>query len=102
MVDPISSLSVSQIDARRTGTKSSEELMASAKAFEAAFVTEMLKTAGLGDAFGASEGVATDAMSSLVLENVASQIVDQGGFGLADEIYQQLAAINAAQGGYDE
>lgn len=61
-----------------------------AKEFEAAFVAQMLKHGGLSEAISAESGFGGEAFASLMLEEVATSLADQGGFGLAENIYQQL------------
>jgi Rod binding domain-containing protein len=61
-----------------------------AQEFEAAFVQEMLKHAGLAEAFGSGAGQAADAFSSYLLEHVARELVDAGGFGLTERFYERL------------
>ncbi|ADM09640.1 flagellar protein FlgJ [Parvularcula bermudensis HTCC2503] len=67
-------------------------LRETAKSFEAVFVAEMLKHAGLDEALAADEGTATDSFSSFVIERVAGDLVEAGGFGLADRFYTALRA----------
>lgn len=60
---------------------------------EATFLAEMLKTAGLGkarDSFGG--GVGEDQFSSFLLQNQAKALVQNGGIGLAEQIFQSLKA----------
>jgi len=62
-----------------------------ANAFEAAFLSEMLKAAGLGksrDAFGGGAG--EEAFSSMMVEKQAKLMADQGGIGLSEHIFQSL------------
>jgi len=62
----------------------------SAKDFETAFITQMLTFSGLGDALTIGGGEAASAFSSFYLESVAEDIVEAGGFGLADKFYEKL------------
>lgn len=71
------------------------ELMRNAKAFEAVFVAQMLAHSGLGKALSADSGFGGEAFSTLLLERYAENLVEQGGFGLADKIYEQLRAKGA-------
>lgn len=60
---------------------------------EAAFLSEMLKHAGLGQApegFGGGAGEAQ--FGSLLRDMQARQMVDSGGIGLAEMIYKSLEA----------
>ncbi len=58
---------------------------------EASFLTEMLKSAGLGesrDAFGGGAG--EDQFSSFLVRAQAEQITKAGGIGLAESLYHAL------------
>ena len=66
------------------------EIAASARDFEAAFITQMLKYSGLGEALTKSGGEAVSAFSDFYLENVAESLADKGGFGLAETFYNKL------------
>lgn len=67
-----------------------------ARKFEAAFIKQMLDYSGMSDALGTEGNATTESFASFVLEKVADDMVAQGGFGLADQIYQQLAAYQEA------
>lgn len=67
-----------------------EALRESAKAFEAAFLAQMLTHSGLAKSLSANGGFGGEAFSTLLVEQYAAQIVEQGGFGLAEKIYEQL------------
>lgn len=67
-----------------------ERMMDKAREFEAVFVAQMLNYSGMADAITKDSGFGGDAYSSLLLEQYAQKIVDNGGFGLADRIYDQL------------
>ena len=72
--------------------------MAQARAFEAAFVAQMLSHSGLADAVGAEAGFAGEAYSTLMVEQYANQLVEDGGFGLAEKIYEQLKHKDSLNG----
>ncbi|MEO1677475.1 MAG: rod-binding protein [Pseudomonadota bacterium] len=62
-----------------------------AQAFEAAFLTEMLKHAGLGDtpeAFGG--GVGEEQFAGFLREAQAQELAASGGIGLAEYIFDAL------------
>lgn len=68
-----------------------QDLRETAKALEASFLSEMLKTAGLGqarEAFGGGIGEAQ--FTSFLTDEQARNIVDRGGIGLADAFYESL------------
>ncbi len=62
-----------------------------AKDLEASFLSEMLKHSGLGkprESFGGGTG--EDQFSSLLIDAQARAMVDAGGIGLAESIFQSL------------
>ncbi len=68
-------------------------LKETAKAFEASFLAEMLKNTGLGksrDSFGGGAG--EEAFSSLLTTEHANLLAENGGIGLAEHIFNSLAA----------
>jgi len=70
-----------------------QELRNVAKAFEAGFLSEMLKASGLGKTrseFGG--GVGEDAFASMMVDEQAKLMVDRGGIGLSESIFQSLWA----------
>lgn len=75
-----------QINAKRR-----DLLMDKAKALEVAFLSEMLSHAGLDAAEGAfSGGVGEEQFASFLREAQAKSIVDHGGIGLAEHLFQSL------------
>ncbi len=67
------------------------ELREVAKAFEASFLSEMLKASGLGKSrseFGGGAG--EDAFSSMMVDEQAALMVEQGGIGLSEQIFNSL------------
>lgn len=67
-----------------------------AKEFEAVFLAEMLKHAGLGEgreSFGGGAGEA--AFHTMLADEQARHMVDAGGIGLADHIFESLMAREA-------
>ena len=74
------------LDARRD-----QALRNAAKELEAGFLSEMLKSAGLGqvsDSFGG--GIGEEQFTSFLVDEQASAIVEQGGIGLAEALYNSL------------
>ncbi|MCP4243740.1 MAG: flagellar biosynthesis protein FlgJ [bacterium] len=60
-------------------------------ALEASFLTEMLRSAGLGksrDTFGG--GVGEDQFASMLAREHAHALTEAGGIGLAESIFQAL------------
>ena len=66
------------------------ELRAAAKDFEAAFIGQMLKFSGLGDALVKGGGEDVAAFTDFYIEKFAEDLADGGGFGLQDKFYQKL------------
>jgi flagellar protein FlgJ len=67
-------------------------LMQKAKDLEAAFLSEMLSYAGVDAPSGAfSGGVGEDQYASFLRDAQARAIVDHGGIGLAEKLFQSLA-----------
>ena len=66
-------------------------LMEQAKSLEASFLSEMLSHAGLDAAEGAfSGGVGEEQFASFLREAQAKSIVEHGGIGLAEHLFQSL------------
>lgn len=68
-------------------------LLSAAVEFEAMFLAEMLKDAGLGrapESFGGGPG--EDAFGSLLVGEQARLLARRGGIGLAERIYRSLLA----------
>jgi flagellar protein FlgJ len=66
-------------------------LLEAAQNLEASFLAEMLKSAGLGqtsESFGGGAG--EDQFSSFLVQEQAKQIVQGGGIGLAESLYEAL------------
>ena len=61
-----------------------------ARAFEAAFVAEMLSHAGFEKALASDSGVGGEAMTGFLVEALAEKIVERGGFGVAELIMRRL------------
>lgn len=72
-------------------TRNDQALRKAAEAMEVNFLTEMLKSAGLGqtrDAFGGGAG--EDQFSSFLVRAQATEMVKSGGIGLAETIFESL------------
>ena len=90
-IDPL--ITTTQTAPERTAR---DELMIErAKEFEAVFVAQMLKHSGFEKALSTDSGLGGENYASLLLNQYAARIVDNGGFGLADKIYEQLKAKEA-------
>ena len=67
------------------------KLLGVAKKLESQFISEMLKSAGFGksrDALGGGAG--EEGFSSFLVQAQADKIVEAGGFGLTQKIYETL------------
>ena len=72
-------------------SESDQKLKEAAIALEASFLSEMLKSAGLGkspSAFGGGAG--EDQFVSFLRQEQANQIAQAGGIGLAEAIFESL------------
>ena len=70
-----------------------QELRDVAKAFEASFLAEMLKASGMGKSrseFGGGAG--EDAFASMMVDEQAQLMVERGGIGLSESIFESLWA----------
>ncbi len=68
-----------------------QELMNAAKELEATFLAEMLKSAGMGKSrtsFGGGAG--EDQFTSLLVNEQARAVVQAGGIGLAQSLFEAL------------
>ena len=73
------------------GANRRELLIEKAKSLEAAILSEMLSHAGLGASEGAfSGGIGEEQFASFLREAQAKSIVDHGGIGLAEQLFQSL------------
>ena len=64
-----------------------------AVAFEAVFVSQILKDAGFESALGSEIGP----YSHFFLAEIAQSIAEKGGFGMAEQIYEQLKEVEAGE-----
>lgn len=72
-------------------------LRAVARELEASFLAEMLKSAGLGksrESFGGGEG--ENQFASFLVQEHAKALVDAGGIGLSEAIFEALKEKNNA------
>ncbi|SCM69471.1 rod-binding protein [Donghicola eburneus] len=67
------------------------ELRETAQQLETTFTTEMLKATGLGKPVGGlNGGIGEEQFSSFRLEQQAAALVQAGGFGLTEALFQSL------------
>ncbi len=90
-MDPISPLAAAR-PARPPGSdRQDARLMQAAKDLEASFLAEMLKSAGLGKTPGLlGGGAGEDQFSSLLVREQARAMVEAGGIGLAQSLFEAL------------
>lgn len=75
---------------RQTDQKNAD-LMKAAQALEASFLSEMLTAAGLGQSRqGFGGGAGEDQFSSFLVQEQANAMVQAGGIGLSEMIFQTL------------
>lgn len=68
-------------------------LREAAKALEATFLAEMLKSAGLGESRGSfGGGPGEEQFSSFLRQSQAEAMVEAGGIGLAERLFEALKA----------
>ena len=78
-------------DIGQKGGKRDQAMMDAAKKLEATFLSEMLKAAGLGKTRGAfGGGAGEDQFASFLRQAQAEEMVNAGGIGLAESLYQAL------------
>lgn len=88
IVDPPTTLSA---QTPRTDKGRDQALRVAAQQLEATFLAEMLKNAGLGksrDSFGGGSG--EDQFASFLVQAQAEKIVEAGGIGLAESLFEAL------------
>ena len=76
-----------------TALPRADQLMSVAKSLEAAFLSEMLAAAGVGEtpeAFGGGAG--EDQFASFLREEQAKQMTEAGGIGLAQSLFDSMIA----------
>ena len=67
------------------------EARRAAQEFEVSFLEEMLKTAGFGKSRGSfGGGVGEDAFADFLVRHTARDMVENGGIGLAELVFQAL------------
>ena len=66
------------------------EFRKTARDLEAVFIAQMLAHTGLDDALTKNGGQNMDAFSSFYLEALSTEMAEQGGFGLAEQFYEQM------------
>ncbi len=85
-------LPVSSIEMQPSQTAIKDpKLFEVAKKLEASFLTEMLKSAGFGEAresYGGGQG--EDKFTSFLVREQASAMTEAGGIGLAESLYKSL------------
>lgn len=91
MSDPLTASTPGHPSLFPGGPAKQPRLWAAAQALEASFLAEMLKAAGLGETpetFGGGAG--EDQFASFLRQEQADALVEAGGIGLAEMLYQSL------------
>ena len=93
MPDPVAAQPTPRTQSVPGNADRNEALWERAKEFEAQFVSEMLEIAkgdaGQGGMF--SGGYAESTMRSLLTREQAENVVENGGFGVAEQVYREIA-----------
>lgn len=90
-MEPLSSVTTPQASLKSNLPDQDRALWNAAKELEASFLSEMLKSAGIGktpDSFGG--GVGEDQFASFLRQEQARSMVDSGGIGLAQSLFDAL------------
>lgn len=89
----VSDLQKSSAGSNQTATD--EALMKTAKDFESVFIAEMMKPMWEGIQTNApfGGGQAEDIYRSMMIDEYAKQLSNNGGVGIADAVYKELLAI---------
>jgi len=91
-VSPLMPQQTKLVNNRKFGEVSDPILRQSAEKLEASFIAEMLKHAGFEKALSQESGFGGDVFSGFLVDIYAERLAENGGFGLADQIYAQLKA----------
>lgn len=89
---------VAQLGLNATGQSVDRRLRAAALEVETQFLSEMLKSAGMGPREGSfGGGIGEEQFSSFLVDTHAEAMVRSGGIGLAESIYNALKGRENAQ-----
>lgn len=91
MIPDLPQISITNPTSAPAKIKDEVALREVSRALESSFVAEMLKSAGVGkprETYGGGPG--EDGFSSFLVQAQADMIVESGGFGLAEQIFQSL------------
>lgn len=97
-MDPVSGVSQPIATQKPIAADPDKALWDAAKELEASFLSEMLKSAGIGktpDSFGG--GIGEDQFASFLRQEQARSMVDSGGIGLAQSLFEALKERSDAQ-----
>lgn len=102
MISSISSVQASSVSSETLISTSQEtdralheaELRQSAQDFEASYIAQMLTFSGLDKALMSGGGEDVAAFASFYIESFAEEIAEKGGFGLADNFYEQMLKMS--------
>ncbi len=92
MIPPVLHAASPQLSSQMSAQKSNDDVLReAAKALETSFLAEMLKSAGVGktrDSFGGGAG--EDQFASFLVTEQARAMVDAGGIGLTETVFNAL------------
>ncbi len=77
-------------DSQRSDSEKAEAAAKAGAEFEALFIAQMLEYSGLSKALTMNGGEGVEAFSRFMIEQLAEDLVEQGGFGLSESITQSL------------
>ncbi len=89
--------SLAKTDLPRPPTTDDQDVIQkTAREFETAFIAQMLQFSGLGKALTTGGGKSVESFTQFYLEELAKDITNNGGFGIADKIaaYMNLKEDN--------
>lgn len=98
-MDPITGVSQPVATHKPIAADPDKALWDAANELEASFLSEMLKSAGIGktpDSFGG--GIGEDQFASFLRQEQARSMVDSGGIGLAQSLFEALKERSDAKG----
>lgn len=79
-------------------THKNEEAWKTAQKFEASFISQMLTYSGFAKALTASGGEDVAGFAQFYMESISEDITAQGGFGLAEKIYEHIEKKESGDG----
>ncbi|PHS37759.1 MAG: hypothetical protein COA91_09360 [Robiginitomaculum sp.] len=75
-----------------------DDIQKTAREFETAFIAQMLQFSGLAKALTTGGGKSVESFTQFYLEELAKDITNNGGFGIADKIASYMRAKEESHG----